>query len=118
MAASTPTEAKSVMSGPVTGTVTGSVTISDTTFGDAGTAFVTDTHSGSPDDSQDVESCGDRPCCPAGRFWVQADYLSWWTKGTHLPPLVTTSGTGTDSSGLTRFTWANRYRDPVRRFHG
>jgi len=37
------------------------------------------------------------PCCfegicgPPGRFWFRADYLLWWTKGTRLPPLVTTS---------------------------
>src|SRR5947207_8119570 len=23
-----------------------------------------------------------------GRFWVEADYLLWWTKNAHLPPLV------------------------------
>jgi len=39
--------------------------------------------------------CG-MPCCsPPGRFWLRADYLMWWTKGTQLPPLVTTSPQGT-----------------------
>jgi len=27
----------------------------------------------------------------AGPSWVRGDYLMWWTKGTRLPPLVTTS---------------------------
>ncbi|OHB76791.1 MAG: hypothetical protein A2W31_12660 [Planctomycetes bacterium RBG_16_64_10] len=36
-------------------------------------------------------------CCPEcrERFWFRADYLLWWTKGSHLPPLVTTSPPGT-----------------------
>ncbi len=43
-------------------------------------------------------SCGD--CCgvcgfPAGRAWVSAEYLLWWTKGDRLPPLLTTSPAGT-----------------------
>jgi hypothetical protein len=33
----------------------------------------------------------DRPCLRA-----RAEYLMWWTKGTHLPPLLTTSPDGTD----------------------
>lgn len=28
---------------------------------------------------------------PSGFFWVRADYLLWWTKGSPLPPLVTSS---------------------------
>lgn len=28
---------------------------------------------------------------PSGFFWVRADYLQWWTKGSPLPPLVTSS---------------------------
>ena len=28
---------------------------------------------------------------PSGVFWVRADYLLWWTKGSPLPPLVTSS---------------------------
>jgi hypothetical protein len=46
-------------------------------------------------------SCGSSDCCaPAccdptalglqGRFFGEADYLLWWTKGNKLPPLVTT----------------------------
>ena len=98
MAASTPAETKSVMSGPVMGPVKGSVTISDTITGDtitddSGKAFASDVQSGGPDDSQNFGSCCDGPCCPTGRFWVEADYLLWWTKGSHLPALVTTSGT-------------------------
>jgi hypothetical protein len=38
-------------------------------------------------------------CCgPSGRFWFRADYLMWWTSGMKLPPLVTTSPSGTDVS--------------------
>ncbi len=29
------------------------------------------------------------------RLWVSAEYLLWWTKGSSLPPLVTTSTAGT-----------------------
>ena len=29
-------------------------------------------------------------------YWVRAEYLSWWTSGMDLPPLVTTSPFGTD----------------------
>ena len=28
-------------------------------------------------------------------YWLRADYLMWWTNGTRLPPLVTTSPQGT-----------------------
>ena len=31
-------------------------------------------------------------------YWVRAEYLSWWTSGMDLPPLVTTSPAGTDQS--------------------
>jgi hypothetical protein len=30
-------------------------------------------------------------CGPPGRFWLSADYLLWWIKDGHVPPLVTTS---------------------------
>jgi hypothetical protein len=39
----------------------------------------------------DVEFCGLPVCSPPGRFWMRGDYLMWWTSGTRLPPLVTTS---------------------------
>lgn len=39
--------------------------------------------------------CGVPLCSPPGRFWLRADYLLWWTSGTKLPPLVTTSPQGT-----------------------
>ena len=35
------------------------------------------------------------PCGPDGRFWARADYLVWWTRGGHVPALVTT-GSPTD----------------------
>ncbi len=49
------------------------------------------------------ESCGasrgwSRSTCPCGtphRIWIRGDYLLWWTKGSFVPPLVTTSPTGT-----------------------
>jgi hypothetical protein len=34
-------------------------------------------------------------CGPPGKYWLRADYLAWWTNGTKLPPLVTTSPDGT-----------------------
>ncbi len=38
-----------------------------------------------------------RPLAPAdaGRFWAEMEYLAWSVKGDRLPPLVTTSPTGT-----------------------
>jgi hypothetical protein len=33
----------------------------------------------------------DGPCPPAGRFWVSGEYLLWWIRDSHLPPLVTAS---------------------------
>jgi Putative beta barrel porin-7 (BBP7) len=35
--------------------------------------------------------CGPTSCGPDGMFWARADYLLWWTKGSRVPPLVTTS---------------------------
>ena len=38
----------------------------------------------------------DGSCCgPAESLWIRAEYLSWWTDGLRLPPLVTTSPVGT-----------------------
>ena len=39
---------------------------------------------------------------PPGRVWADAEYLLWWTKGSPLPPLLTTSPPGTpiDTAGL------------------
>jgi hypothetical protein len=34
--------------------------------------------------------CGGCGCYPGNRFWASAEYLLWWTRGMHLPPLVTT----------------------------
>src|SRR5207249_3637555 len=30
------------------------------------------------------------PCGPPGRVWFDAEYLLWWTKNDHVPPLITT----------------------------
>ncbi len=38
----------------------------------------------------DDPGAGKGVCGPPGRFWVGAEYLQWWLKGTPLPPLVTT----------------------------
>ena len=35
------------------------------------------------------------PCGPYGRIWGGAEYLGWWTKGFHVPPMVTTNPQGT-----------------------
>jgi hypothetical protein len=40
-----------------------------------------------------AECPGEAPCGPPGRFWVNAEYLLWWTKGFSIPPLVTTGPT-------------------------
>ena len=42
--------------------------------------------------------CG--PCFPllCNRLWVHGEYLLWWTQGSSLPPLVTTSPVGTQSN--------------------
>ena len=40
------------------------------------------------------DACGPI-CSPPGKYWLRTDYLAWWTNGTKLPPLVTTSPTGT-----------------------
>jgi hypothetical protein len=36
---------------------------------------------------------------PGQRLWVRAEYLLWWTRGYHLPPLVTTAP-ATDNEDL------------------
>jgi hypothetical protein len=35
------------------------------------------------------------PCGPEGRVWTDAELLLWWTKGMEVPPLVTSSPSGT-----------------------
>ena len=40
--------------------------------------------------------------CPCPRIWVSADYVHWWTKGTNIPALVTTSETNTLESQAAR----------------
>jgi hypothetical protein len=50
-------------------------------------------------EDEPAEGCGSGCGLPLvsfpGRFWLRADYLSWWTNGMNLPPLVTTSDPGT-----------------------
>ena len=45
-----------------------------------------------------TDFCGMALCSPPGRVWLRADYLMWWTSGTTLPPLVTTSPSTTPVS--------------------
>lgn len=51
-------------------------------------------------DSQGVEYCETDACCATEanccppRFWIRGEYLMWWTNGSYLPPLVTTSPVG------------------------
>src|ERR1022692_2583343 len=44
-----------------------------------------------PDWGKACAPCGPTSCGPDGMFWARADYLLWWTKGSRVPPLVTTS---------------------------
>lgn len=39
-------------------------------------------------------------CQPCRRLWVRADYLLWWTRGSNIPPLVTTSTNQNDNGIL------------------
>ncbi len=41
------------------------------------------------------EASSEHASAPAALFYGSADYLLWWTKGTSLPPLVTSSPAGT-----------------------
>lgn len=45
---------------------------------------------------------GSTMCCSEARWYVDAAYLFWWTRGTRLPPLVTMSphGTEIDQAGV------------------
>jgi hypothetical protein len=58
--------------------------------------------------------------------WVKLDYLSWWSKGTQVPALVTTSPLGTaqadagilPESATTTILFGNRHYDDDRRNGG
>ena len=50
------------------------------------------------DQCQCQDFCGTAFCGPPGRVWLRADYLMWFTTGTRLPPLVTTSPQGTPAN--------------------
>jgi hypothetical protein len=47
-----------------------------------------------PADDPPAPESKPEPPSGAQRFWAQAEYLHWWTKGNPLPPLVTTSPAG------------------------
>ncbi len=58
----------------------------------------------------------DDSCCDAyegdgHRFWGRVDYLLWWTKGSKLPPLITTSTNPNDAGVLGRPTTSVLYGD-------
>lgn len=38
-----------------------------------------------------IHSCFSGPCGAPHQAWLHFDYLMWWTKGMHVPPLVTTA---------------------------
>ncbi|HYW80602.1 MAG TPA: BBP7 family outer membrane beta-barrel protein [Thermoguttaceae bacterium] len=42
-------------------------------------------------DCDAAEYCGESFCGPTSQYWMRFDYLLWWTNGTRLPALVTTS---------------------------
>ena len=47
----------------------------------------------------DIEADADQIasyCCPDKWLFFDAEYLFWWSRGAHLPPLVTTSPSGTE----------------------
>ena len=47
----------------------------------------------------DIEADADQIasyCCPDNWLFFDAEYLFWWSRGAHLPPLVTTSPSGTE----------------------
>jgi hypothetical protein len=85
-----------------------STIIQDESF-DADGSFDSETAEGENDADFDSEwsplSCGWRgmPCLGvnapfADRLWVRGEYLLWWTRGSNVPPLVTTSPANTDPS--------------------
>jgi hypothetical protein len=48
----------------------------------------------SPSDARACDcTCGD-PCCEPNRLYVSGEYLLWWIKDSHFPPLVTTAPAG------------------------
>ncbi len=67
------------------------------------------------DDSAVIEPDGEfggcllTPCSilPQGAFWIEAEYLLWWTKGLELPPLVTAGTTGALDAADTRILYGN-----------
>jgi len=47
-----------------------------------------------PPSCLDHDCLNEDVCGPPGRFWVSAEYLLWWTKSDHAPPLVTVGPPG------------------------
>jgi hypothetical protein len=63
-------------------------------------------------DDGDCGSCMDcYSCQPCVRCWVRADYLLWWTRGSKVPPLVTTSTDQNDNGILGQPTTSILYGD-------
>jgi hypothetical protein len=65
----------------------------DTYLGDLGCRTADQSHYGG---ACDCLACRRNAC--GSRLFVSAEYLQWWNKGRHLPPLVTTSPIGTPYS--------------------
>ncbi len=59
-----------------------------------------------PESTQEAEEpcneaiCEMSVCGPPGRFWIRADWMMWWTSGTHLPPLVIAGPPGTPAADM------------------
>ena len=69
----------------------------------AGRLYSTDGYSAQWETQNDWNSYSYGPAVPwyprlHNHLWVRSEYLLWWTQGSHLPPLVTTSSAGTDIS--------------------
>src|SRR5262249_31132592 len=55
------------------------------------TVFLPEVQGGDAACAQEPSVGWDGPCPPAGRLWVGGEYLLWWIRDSHLPPLVTAS---------------------------
>lgn len=94
-----PAQARVIATGPVPGPVESGISVGEAPYDEG------------PFDACYAGPCGPGPC-PAfddggwppigGRYWFRGEYLLGWTKGSRLPPLVTSSlvGTAPDLAGV------------------
>jgi hypothetical protein len=54
------------------------------------------------------ENCIDQFAGAPGRFWFEGDYLHWWTRGQHLPPLVSTVTDLNNPTGSLQTVYGNQ----------